>query len=627
MTVQIAHIKSDPRGSDPDHSCRDAFIQNSEKVTDTYIKSSGANILDDHENIARSRSRISRSSRFPIRVHQTVEVPPRLHEERRHGRVPPQRIQKRSRASAECQRRPRPPPAARARSRAADRPRPAPLTRRRRRIRSVSFPGRRTSPGTPRPSSERTRRAGPRGRLGPQPAKPLGPSLRGERREIARDEREVVSVSGIMEASPIAAAAARSASDSAASRSAMTSTNPGAAGATASAGAGASGAAAGVRDEAVGKAAKAFGEDSGEDSGAVVEGATTRPTTRGCAVGAADWATAGLARDASAQPTRRRRRRRQSGLGGVRRRARDTSARGYRVRRRGMRGRVRPSRRTTAREAAARGRQPPPLEVPTTGAPAPPGGGDGASAVEERAEVGEIEEEKTPPERRERRRRRWRRRGGEGGGEGVGKGEGRGRPRPERRDERRDASRAFFRGRLPVHRRRGVERVRRWRRGGAGRGERANVRRTCERFAGLAPRGPTPSFISGRVSVGSAGAGAAGKGRSSRREGEGRRCDVGVEGVVGRGREGREGREGRVRSGVEQDVAEPPGDARLGGFAGARGGPSRLASTPRGGARARTWRRRRGDGAASAPRGAAWLGRARASARRGSGGRRGASPR
>ena len=85
-----------------------------------------------------------------------------------------------------------PPPPPRRRSRAADRPRPAPLTRRRRRIRSVSFPGRRTSPGTPRPSSERTRRAGPAREAGsaPSPRNPWVGPLRGERREIARDERE-----------------------------------------------------------------------------------------------------------------------------------------------------------------------------------------------------------------------------------------------------------------------------------------------------------------------------------------------------------------------------------------------------------------------------------------------------
>ena len=145
-----------------------------------YIHSSGANdLLDDHENVARSRSRScpetargsrsnSRSSRFPVRIHQTVEVPPRLHEERRHGRVPPQRIQ--NEVALRQAPTPSPPPPPRRRSRAADRPRPAPPTRRRRRIRSASFPGRRTSPGTPRPSSERTRRAGPAREAGSAPS-------------------------------------------------------------------------------------------------------------------------------------------------------------------------------------------------------------------------------------------------------------------------------------------------------------------------------------------------------------------------------------------------------------------------------------------------------------------------
>lgn len=174
---------------------------------------------------------------------------------------------------------------------------------------------------------------------------------------------------------------------------------------------------------------------------------------------------------------------------------------------------------------------------------------------------------------RERRRRRWRRRERRRRGRGRRQGRGRGRPRPERRDERRDASRAFFRGRLPVHRRRGVERVRRWRRGRRGPGRTRKRPSDLREVRGVGAPGADALFYLG-ARVGGVRGGWRGGGKDARRaaKGKGRRCDVGVEGVVGRGREGREGREGRVRSGVEQDVAEPPGDARLGGFAGARGG-------------------------------------------------------
>ena len=172
---------------------------------------------------------------------------------------------------------------------------------------------------------------------------------------------------------------------------------------------------------------------------------------------------------------------------------------------------------------------------------------------------------------RERRRRRWRRR--ERRRRGRGRGRGRGRPRPERRDERRDASRAFLRRRLPVHRRRGVERVRRWRRGRRGPGRTRKRPSDPREVRGVGTPGADAHFYLG-ARVGGVRGGWRGGGKDARRaaKGKGRRCDVGVEGVVGRGREGREGREARVRSGLEQDVAEPPGDARLGGFAGARGG-------------------------------------------------------
>ena len=167
-----------------------------------YIHSSGANdLLDDHENVARSRSRScpetargsrsnSRSSRFPVRIHQTVEVPPRLHEERRHGRVPPQRIQKRSRASAKRQRRPR-------RRRRAAVPEP-PIDRvpRRRRGDGDGFVVRRSRGGGRRRGRLARRRRGHVERVRPgRPARPRAretprTSLRGERREIARDERD-----------------------------------------------------------------------------------------------------------------------------------------------------------------------------------------------------------------------------------------------------------------------------------------------------------------------------------------------------------------------------------------------------------------------------------------------------
>ena len=139
--------------------------------------------------------------------------------------------------------------------------------------------------------------------------------------------------------------------------------------------------------------------------------------------------------------------------------------------------------------------------------------------------------------------------------------------------------------------------------------------------------GPTPTFISGRVSVGSAGLARRGKGRSSRREGEGASVRCRGRGRRRAGSRGSRGSRGSGPFGTRAGRRRAPGDARLGGFAGARGGPSRLASTPRRRSAsadvATTTRRRRGE--RSAGRGMARL--ARASARRGSGGRRGASPR
>ena len=145
--------------------------------------------------------------------------------------------------------------------------------------------------------------------------------------------------------------------------------------------------------------------------------------------------------------------------------------------------------------------------------------------------------------------------------------------------------------------------------GGAARGERANVRRTRERFAGLAPRGPTPTFISGRVSVGSAGAGAAGertlvaprRGRGVGAMSGSRASSGGVARVA------RVARLGSVRdsSRTSPSPLETRASAGSPALAGVRPGSRRRRE---GGARARTWQRRRGDGAASAPRGAAWLG-------------------